>query len=365
MWPVQELMLPQKATLYYGDEAILFDSFQRLFMSQITIKILIGERDYSVLVSDRAWIGAQRISLVRARYLLGHHPTLPELLWATEFHLATDRIDKVYALFGLLDTDEQDSEFLVHEATKSDEENFINVAVHIINRYRNLDILSYASHHRPLKTSLPSWVPDFSVAGDEARPLFGGTFGPSGSRSRFNVGGSKYTCPALARDSRILVVQGDMFDDVRILFRAFNDFESEVSLSDLYAAVKDCRAELTPETFWRTVQADQKDGNRLEEPNAKIFEPTLSQDECPEFGFCKGRRLVLTSEGHLGLVPVRTQAGNKIVVLAGGKVPYILEQMPEGFEMIGEWFEVLILRPCADCLLFTTATFTESWTERR
>lgn len=365
MWPVQELMLPQKATLYYGDEAILFDSFQRLFMSQITIKILIGERDYSVLVSDRAWIGAQRISLVRARYLLGHHPTLPELLWATEFHLATDRIDKVYALFGLLDTDEQDSEFLVHEATKSDEENFINVAVHIINRYRNLDILSYASHHRPLKTSLPSWVPDFSVAGDEARPLFGGTFGPSGSRSRFNVGGSKYTCPALARDSRILVVQGDMFDDVRILFRAFNDFESEVSLSDLYAAVKDYRAELTPETFWRTVQADQKDGNRLEEPNAKIFEPTLSQDECPEFGFCKGRRLVLTSEGHLGLVPVRTQAGNKIVVLAGGKVPYILEQMPEGFEMIGEWFEVLILRPCADCLLFTTATFTESWTERR
>ena len=349
MWPVQELMLPQKATLYYGDEAILFDSFHRLFMSQITIKVLIGEKDYSVLVSDRAWIGAQRISLVRASYLLGHHPTLPELLWATEYHLATDRIDKVYALFGLLDPEEQDSEFLVHDVTKSDEENFVNVAVHIINRYQNLDILSYASHHRPLETSLPSWVPDFSVAGDDARPLFGGTFGPSGSTNIFNAGGTKCACPELAKDSRILVAQGHVFDNVRILFRALDDFESEASLSDLYASVKESGAELALETFWTTVQADQYDGNRLEKPISGIVESTLSQDGCPDFGFCKGRRLVLTSEGHLGLAPVRTQVGNKIVVLAGGKVPYILKKMDEGFEIAGEWFESPIIRVCADC----------------
>ncbi|PVH74380.1 hypothetical protein DL98DRAFT_604683 [Cadophora sp. DSE1049] len=340
MWPVQELMLPRKATLYYGDEAIIFDSFQKLFSSQQTIKHLIGNRDYSVLVSDRAWMGAQRISLLRADYLRGHHPTLPELLWATEFHLATDRIDKVYALFGLLEPEEQDSEFLAHDPTKSDEENFINVAVHIMNRYRNLDILSYASHYRPLEPSLPSWVPDFSVAGDDVRPLVEETFGPPGSTNMFNAGGSNSDHPALARDTRSLIAEGYVFDDVQILFRAFNDSESEVSLSDLYTSIrKETRAQLTLETFWRTVQADQKDGHRLGKVNHDIAESSLSRDECPEIGFCKGRRLVISSKGHLCLAPVRSQVGDKIVVLVGGKAPYILRKMDEGFEVVGEWFD--------------------------
>ncbi|KAH6695893.1 hypothetical protein BKA61DRAFT_531543 [Leptodontidium sp. MPI-SDFR-AT-0119] len=336
MWPVQELMLPRKATLYYGDESITFDSFQKLFSSQQTIKHLIGVQDYSVLVSDRAWMGAQRISLLRGRYFLGHHPTLPELLWATEFHLAKDRVDKVYALFGLLEPEEQDSEFLAHDASKSDEENFVNVAVHIINRYRDLDILSYASHHRPLESLMPSWVPDFSIPGDDVRPLVEGTFGLPGSSNMFNVSGSKSDHPKLARNSRSLIVHGYSFDDVRISFRAFDDSESGVSLLDLYTTVKQTRAELTLETFWRTVQAGQKDGLRLETVERDIAESTLSRNECPESGFCKGRRLVLSSEGHLCLAPVRSQVGDKIVVLVGGKVPYILRKTDEGFEIIGE-----------------------------
>ncbi|KAH9208968.1 hypothetical protein DL95DRAFT_478854 [Leptodontidium sp. 2 PMI_412] len=339
MWPVQELMLPRKATLYYGDEAITFDSFQKLFSSQQTIKHLIVIQDYSVLVSDRAWMGAQRISLLRTRSFLGHHPTLPELLWGTELHLEKDRVDKVYALFGLLEPEEQDSEFLAHDASKSDEENFVNVAVHIINRYRDLDILSYASHHRPLESLMPSRVPDFSIPGDDVRPLVEGTFGLPGSSNMFNVGGSKSDHPKLARNSRSLIVQGYSFDDVRISFRAFDDSESGVSLLDLYTTVKQTRAELTLETFWRNVQAGQKDGLRLGTVERDIAESTLSRDECPESGFCKGKRLVLSSEGHLCLAPVRSQVGDKIVVLVGGKVPYILRKTDEGFAIIGERYD--------------------------
>ncbi|KAH7371808.1 hypothetical protein BKA64DRAFT_715299 [Cadophora sp. MPI-SDFR-AT-0126] len=339
MWPVQELMLPRKATLYYGDEAITFDSFQKLFSSQQTIKSLIGNEDYSALVSDRAWIGAQRISLLRARYLLGHHPTLPELLWATEFHLAKDRIDKVYALFGLLEPEEQDSAYLAHDKTKSDEENFINVAIHITNRYRNLDILSYACHHRPLEPLLPSWAPDFSVAGDDVRPLVEGTFGPPRSANLFNAAGNKSYHSILARDSRILTAEGSSFDHVGKLFRAFNPSESRVSLLDLYSSIKEeMRSDLTLETFWRTVQADQKGGHRLGKMNHDSTKSDPSQDEYPDLGLCKGRRLVLTSMGYLCLAPVQSEVGDKIVVLVGGKVPYMLRKTGEGFEIVGECY---------------------------
>ena len=336
IWPVHELVLPRKATLSYGDEAITFDGIQTLFSNQQAIRNLIGDWEFSMLESNLAWRGAQRISLLRAHYLLGHHLTLPELLWAIDFHNSSDRSDSLYAIYGLLEPEEQDSKIFTQDPHKSVEENFIDVAVYIVNRYQNLDILSYASHHRPVQPSLPSWVPVFSVAGDDVYPLVQSTFGPPGATSMFNAGGIKSDHPVLAGDFRSLIVRGYQFDEVQTLFRASDDAESRSSLLDLYTAVKQ-RTKITPEIFWGTVQADQRDNHRIGKANA-MTDPALRQDGSPESGFCKGRRLVLTLEGHLCFAPGSSQMGDKIVVLVGGKVPYMLRKMADGFKVIGEWF---------------------------
>ncbi|KAH7357189.1 hypothetical protein BKA65DRAFT_222136 [Rhexocercosporidium sp. MPI-PUGE-AT-0058] len=340
MWPVQELVVPRKATLYFGDEAIPFDSFQELFSTPKTIKDMIGNTNYSALVSDPAWIGAERISILRAHYHRGHYPTLPQLLWATNFHLSTNSnepLTKVYALLGILGPKEQESDLLSYEAgAESDEENLINVAIHIVNRYQDLDILSYASHHRSQRTSLPSWVPDFRIAGDDVRPLVEETFGPPSSRRIFNAGGEISHHSALARNSRSLVVQGYSFDDIMSVFHGFDDSESSVTLLNVFASIKPTNVHITLETFWRTVQADQRDGMRLGKVIHDIDESAFDQDKLLELGFCKGRCLVLTSQGHLCLAPVRSKVGDKIVVLVGGKVPYILRVGDGGFEVVGE-----------------------------
>jgi hypothetical protein len=191
MWTVQELMLPREATLYYGDEAITFHTFQRFFEMEEKIEVLIGGPFYSKLISHKAWIGAKRVSQLRSRYLLGRYPTLPQLLWATQFHLSRTPETKVYALIGILDPEEQSSQLLVHDKALSDEENFINIAIHILTKYNNLDLLLHKSCRRTAEMSkslLPTWVPDFGALEQEKVPLVQGIFELSESKDIFHVG---------------------------------------------------------------------------------------------------------------------------------------------------------------------------------
>lgn len=78
--PVQELILPLKATLYYGDISITFDTFQKFFEMTDILETLIGDTRFSKLASEEAWIGATRVSAIRTQYWQGRHPTLPELI---------------------------------------------------------------------------------------------------------------------------------------------------------------------------------------------------------------------------------------------------------------------------------------------
>ena len=84
--PVQELILPRKATLYYGDIPITFETFQHFFEMAATVKAIIGDNQFSKLALEEAWIGARRVSTIRTQYWQGLHATLPELLWATQYH---------------------------------------------------------------------------------------------------------------------------------------------------------------------------------------------------------------------------------------------------------------------------------------
>jgi hypothetical protein len=99
--------LPLKATLYCGDIAINFDTFQRFFERGNSIKALIGDIQFSKLASEEAWIGARRVSAIRTQYQQGRHATLPELLWATQYHQVREPIIKIYAIVGLLTSQDQ------------------------------------------------------------------------------------------------------------------------------------------------------------------------------------------------------------------------------------------------------------------
>ncbi|KAH6676219.1 heterokaryon incompatibility protein-domain-containing protein [Halenospora varia] len=360
LWPVQELILPRKATLYYGEMAITFDTFQSFFEKADIIRTLIGDFQYSKLASEVAWVGATRISKIRTHFQAGNFPSLAELLWATQHHQSRDRSTKVYGLISLLCPDEQKSELLKREHSLTDEERFILVAIYILQKHRNLDILSYASCHHwenvQNGTALPSWVPNFSSERSGIEPLIRGVFGPSGVKDLYDAGGKEILLPLLPTlQIRVLKIQGYLVDYVRIVQDVFTGSESKGQLLELYASlektlpgIKCPQSQSVSEAFWRTLYLDQIDSNHLQKKHEAIvslrlgessMHDILLQKEAPlNLQHCKGRRILLSSQGYICLGPSGAEANDVISVLPGGKVPYLLRKSGDNFKFIGECY---------------------------
>jgi hypothetical protein len=94
----------------------------------------------------------------------------------------------------------------------------------------------------------------------------------------------------------------------------------------------------TIEVFWKTVQADQRNGNRLGPLQHEVDKNFFVQDPALDLRFCKGRLLALTKEGHICLAPAESSIGDSLVVWVGGKVPYILRADGGNYAFVGEWF---------------------------
>ena len=45
-----------------------------------------------------------------------------------------------------------------------------------------------------------------------------------------------------------------------------------------------------------------------------------------------GRRLVITTSGYLGLIPEAAEPGDHVVIMRGGRVPYIIRQLEGAYE---------------------------------
>jgi hypothetical protein len=57
-----------------------------------------------------------------------------------------------------------------------------------------------------------------------------------------------------------------------------------------------------------------------------------------EHHYRTGRRLCRTFEECLGMVPSDAQAGDRIIVRPGGRVPYVIRKEQDGIKLIGEWY---------------------------
>jgi hypothetical protein len=162
---------------------IAFGTFLCFFEMGSAIKDFVGEDYYIKLISNKAWIGAKRVSTLRRQFLSGIHPSLPQLIWATQFHEAQHKDTKIYALLSVLSPEERTSNFIPDYRLGSKLQTFKQAAMHILSKHKNLDLLSSTScHHRQDKEGILrlrfSWVPDFGISGQEHEPFVKGIFGP-------------------------------------------------------------------------------------------------------------------------------------------------------------------------------------------
>jgi hypothetical protein len=269
---------------------------------------------------------------------------------------ATHRIDRIYALRNLA---EDASDFQL-DYTKSLNEVSVDFSEHIIIHNKSLSILSAAlgdlfDYTRvgatPLK-SLPSWVMDIS----QHIPTVSGltAFG----QSCYNACGilTDARC-TLSPDRQVLFASGLAVDAIDMLntVSPIRDGETprERWIRDVHRwAPKDGMetsyvptSETALDAYWRTITTDRIQDRRIlreniegstrNERSESLDERTVPNEQVclPGWRFGTGRSRMFC------MLPPNAQKGDSIVVLFGGKVPYLLrpiEQVEGLYELVGE-----------------------------
>lgn len=101
-----------------------------------------------------------------------------------------------------------------------------------------------------------------------------------------------------------------------LLYRLYKDFKLQEDLTV---------DEVVRKEFMATYQADV--------PDVSLSEATEARNTV--MNAVVGRRLALTGEGHVGLVPACTVVGDAVVVLHGCPVPVVMRKLEEKWEIVG------------------------------
>jgi hypothetical protein len=315
-------------------------------------------------------------------------PLLPpqrfELFLKARDSYATDDRDKVFALQGLLFGTDPNLPGADYSEANSTAKVFVKFAEYLIGQ-GHLDVLSAVEDHRHrLNDHLPSWAPDWEVHPPSVAFCLGSQF------SNWRAAGNLEMSSQLLHDGKTLDVFGFVFDTVDHVSDSFLEYvplpgtvlswsslktergkRLAQSLSDFYLLQRwrqwDKLAlnlkrypngEALSIAFIRTLVADaqleigaEMTNELLEEyyaawckywisasiGNGKFIREAydrVSTDELTKatrfmeahYRAAYGRRFFTTKGRFMGLCPSLTRSGDKVVVLGGGKTPYILRK---------------------------------------
>ena len=318
---------------------------------------------------------------------------LPGLLRLTRQYMATDPRDKVFALMGLVL--DRESIGLEIDYRLSAEEVYLSMAVHSLEKLKDLELLANAGiTSKPENSKLPSWVPDWTDRNGHRSNIASTASTKTVNRS---ASGESQPILSISSDRKILRIRGAVIDTITQLetsmlfgegvYQLDSDslrresrwnvrckacFESYVAFAE--HAYRFPESQTGEEALWRTLccdltsaipverapeeygigykilrmshEATQDDG----QVDLASFHPRASSlfpGQWHQFtmfmsalgGYCRGRNLCITEGGYLGSVPCGTLIEDKICLLFGSRVPFVLRSCKDGyFELIGECY---------------------------
>lgn len=388
MWPIQEVVLASKATIVYGKTRINFDKIQTIMNKDKIASQLLQEvfkdQDSSTIVpflqGPWIWKRARALGELRMTFQSDGKIELPQLLYASRLNNVTyppDRIFSIYPLSLIGLEPKSTLHPMVVDYSRSYEDIFLSCSVYLLELYQNLDLFSYVTPYYESKCYyLPSWASTFkpvtasNYVGEDptlyrnepcfhVTPFVKGKFQPL-EKDVYSACGTLMTaalsfqCLDSVRNRPCLTIEGavvvDQILDCMRLSSGYAEYDEEISFdiqqeeSRRYEAIqraiefyKNCLT-VSTEVFWRTLVADQWDlGTRK---SAKLHEfltcelGKLCGDHTPpgveppaRLAFAYGRTMFSSIKGYLGLGPAKAQSGDYIVVLPGGKAPYVLRRV--------------------------------------
>jgi len=301
------------------------------------------------------------------RSCLAHGSNLLELLENSRGCEASDSRDKIFALAGLAirthrEAMHPDYSIPPHEVYAKFTKNFIEAdgTLNILGHCQEAlpDSRFWSSFKTPTPTYeskriTPSWAPNWSIM-LEATPLIKYEL-PNHVRSKkmYHASGNFLPSVQPANDLEVLVLRGSVFDTVSKLGENFADPLSASKIQAWYSWVGEQlgstypTGESTEEAFLHTLVADIqiREGRSARGFAASwpIRHDLGNADESAIPGVfismaLHNRGMFLSSEGYMGLARFDVIEGDKICILHGGHVPFILREESHYYLFKGECY---------------------------
>ena len=383
-WIVQEFSLANDLVIVCGSKRLPVVQFMAAYLFIGMNRVIIGKSVSAIDVMDpvrgpplisffqTAHSGApSKMVGSRRRYkqqTADHHSSMMELLILFSTSLkATDPRDKIYGFLGLA-PDYQKLNIQV-DYDKSPHEVFTDAARALL-QHNYTDILAWCQFPKD-QPNLPSWVPDFSSTFREpygsykCRQLMEPLFSASGSRD-------VHISPENSiKESSTITMSGLTLDTINERGSVLENDDPQVVTLFLNEIARYCtQAQRAPrpisqapqfwsEALWRIPCADQEfhaAGRRRAELAAQSgfhemiarYNNETSAYEDPvrtaaftgyhtALQYLYGLRPFISMHGYVGLAPKHALPGDKICVIFGAIVPFVLRKMPgKGFELMGE-----------------------------
>jgi hypothetical protein len=391
-WIVQEVLVAAKVTVRLGSFTIDWKDIPDVrplyeFLNCPTRALAryqrIGEARITGVPSTHpfhlGWAAVETLQQLRKRYQAGQELTLPELLNLTRYHYSSDGRDKIFAIFSILPKQERNHKLLQPDYSLSLAEVYTKAAEYILGRYQNLDILSVCHGIPPTykwainnpkvkqKPDLRSWVPNWTT--DSGLPMATGIFSPK-QAALFKAGKSLCYFQIDTKDQlRMLTVKGIIIDNIGPVAHMSPDFHNKKFVVPGFENGLSVQRHASPtnyptdqtlhEVFWRTMLTDRWISENGEVSRLSLDSNGLPNNILPRWRSLESvvkRRLQndllcmecsISAEGRSLMVPWDAEAGDVIVVLSGGKVPYVLrkdeEVEGEYYKLVGEWYVISTL----------------------
>lgn len=309
LWSIQELALPPKVIVQCGRHRIPWANFAQ------TIELSYIDSNHSTETSR-----AKTMALTRSKYQseITYEYGLLSLAWKFRHSEVDDDRDKLYALLGLLPEEEQ---IIQVDYSKNSDQVYMEFAQAWINHYGSLLILNLAQRQQRGQHS--TWYPRWSEPfGDYPQFFCGSTFSSHSHdfwEGKFSAdGGRRAPSCIYPGDGCLLRLQGFSHDTVAAVapsaYYPHADWEEcrEAWLEFTKTWSPDDREGISQE-FWLAVTAGLVDSDSSNINYESVLRAT-----------CEKRRLFITQNGELGVGSSAVAPGDRVCVVFGSPVPFIL-----------------------------------------
>lgn len=358
-WVVQEVWKSSNPIIQCGGLTLKWKTFQKAMDYQEAW----DDMGYMVKRTKR-W---EHWDTLKTRYGLAIHiaqkrllgSKLSDLLWNMWDRDATDPRDKVFAVLGLVDTEDTGPQPAV-DYSKSLQQVYREVAAFIIEKDKKLDII-LAANGLERSNGLPSWVPDWRREANDQRPaLFingsrmqiltyfsGSTYAVYLHGHGYSASGKREPVVRFSDGGHTLHARGLIFDTVAAAAPAHKD-------GSILSTMGNARAEMN---LWRANNQDTNAKAVSEDELRRILRAGTPEPfrgygseeigEDPEIqvmeNIMKKRRFFITSKGHLCIGPAKTEPGDVVVIMCGCNFPIVLRPEGELYGLVGEAYGTYLL----------------------